>query len=175
MSREPSIAIPDHLWRENVKEGERDRVPLTLVNPRIQPYRKAYLPIHVPGTWISKSLGLFKQVGVGLPSWKTEKDPHDENQGPRENVSNDKKYTRSISCWQKSRKWTLLQNKGNAMRRKGPWLSVITCQMPQECHENNKKQWVAFQMTCQGSTTKSCCCFIASMILYLSDWGDLDN
>lgn len=76
---------------------------------------------------------------------------------------------------EKSPKWTLLENKENAMRRKPTVVVYHHVSDAQECHANDKKQWVAFQMSCPGSTTKGSCCFIVPVRLYLSDWGDLDN
>lgn len=47
-------------FEEKMLKRETEEVPMTFVNPRIQPYLQAYLPIHVPATWLNKPLGLFK-------------------------------------------------------------------------------------------------------------------
>lgn len=73
MSAELSIVIHDRLWGESVKERERDRVPMTLVNPWIQLYLKTYPTTYFPDTWINKFLGLFKLVGLGCYHEKLKK------------------------------------------------------------------------------------------------------
>lgn len=148
---------------------------MTLVTPRIQPYLKAYLPINVQGHGLVNHWVCLNRFEVGCHHEKLKKTHMMRIRDPEKMWAMIRNIPGALAAGKSHWNGPCYRTKEMIWQERGPWLSVITCPMPQECHENNKKQGVAFQMTCQGSTTKSCCCFIASMRLYLSDWSDLDN